>query len=116
MSNATLQQNVHKLCDAYRRGDVTLRDFVRQVGLHAESFEALPFQQRKELEILALNLGVQADYADEACEYQAEVSRLLAALGDWLRRIPAGGGSQNQSGEPGLGVALPVVTVSGPAH
>jgi hypothetical protein len=31
----------------------------------------------------------QADYADEECEYQAEVERLLSALGDWLRRIPA---------------------------
>lgn len=89
MSNATLQQNVQGLCDAYRRGELPLRELARQVELHADSFEALPFQQRQELETLALRLERQADYADEECEYQAEVERLLSALGDWLRRIPA---------------------------
>lgn len=89
MSNATLQQNVHGLCEAYRRGELPLRELARQVGLHADSFEALPFEQRQALETLALHLELQADYADEACEYQAEVERILSALGDWLRRIPA---------------------------
>lgn len=87
MSNATLQQNVHGLCGAYRRGELSLRELARQVGLHADSFEALPFQQRQELETIALRLERQADYADEECEYQAEVERLLSALGDWLGRI-----------------------------
>lgn len=87
MSNATLRQNVYKLCDAYRRGELPLRELARQVGLHADSLEALPFEQRQELGTLALRLERQADYADGEFEYQAEVERLLSALGDWLRRI-----------------------------
>ena len=68
MSNATLQQNVHGLCDAYRRRGLPHRGLVQQVGLLADSFEALPFGQRKQLEGLASGLERQADEADEADE------------------------------------------------
>jgi len=80
MSNASLHQNLQQLCDAYRRGDLPLRDLAQQVRVHAEAFEALDFQRRKQLDGFALQLERQADYADEGCEYEARVAQILDSL------------------------------------
>jgi ABC-type phosphate transport system auxiliary subunit len=88
MSNATLQQNVYGLCEAYRCSKLPLRELARQVELHVDSFEALRFEQRQQLQSLAYDLQVQANYADEECEYQAAVERILSELSDWLRQVP----------------------------
>ena len=88
MSNATLIQNVRGLCEAYRCGKLPLRELARQVKLHADSFEALRFEQRKQMQSLAYDLEIQAHYAAEECEYQADVERILSELSDWLRKAP----------------------------
>ncbi len=88
MSNATLLQNVRGLCEAYRCGKLPLRELARNVELHADSFEALRFEQRQQMLSLAYDLTIHAHYADEDCVYQAEVERILSELSDWLRKVP----------------------------
>ena len=88
MSNTTLRHNVLRLCEAYQREELTLRELARQVYLHADAFEGLPFEYFKELRGVAFSLETQADFADVECEYQAEVERLLSALKECTLKIP----------------------------
>jgi hypothetical protein len=88
MSNASLRLNLQRLCSDYRSGDLALRELARQLEVHAEALEAFPSSHRDELKTLARRLTIQADYADEDCEYEPEVERLLGLLYECILRIP----------------------------
>lgn len=65
-----------------------LRELASQLEVHAEALEAFPSSQRDELKTLALRLAIQAAYADEDCEYEPEVERILGLLDECILRIP----------------------------
>ena len=89
MSNPSLKERLRCLCGDYRRGRLSLTKLIEKVELHAAAFEKLPFLERKKLEYLAHDLYVQAGYAEEGCQYEAEVDKILEEIDEWLSRIPS---------------------------
>ncbi len=86
--NSSLATKVDDLCRTYREHQLSLRELADQIAFHADAFEQLRYEQVREGRRLASALRIQADYADEGCEYEAEVQRILTSIELWLAQIP----------------------------